>query len=125
MTTAITHSEYEIMRILWREGQPVTYTQIRKELQLKMGWNKSTIQTLITRLRDKGVISAQSLDVLQYTPNVTEQEYLNTEEQDFLDRLFDGSASNFVTALCRNKKLTDDDIEALKVFLETEKDGGQ
>ncbi|MDR2736267.1 MAG: BlaI/MecI/CopY family transcriptional regulator [Gracilibacteraceae bacterium] len=124
MPAAITHSEYEIMRILWREGHPVTYTQLRGELERKMGWNKSTIQTLITRLRDKGVISAQAQEVLLYSPNVSEQEYLNSEGQDFLDRLFDGNAASFVTTLCQNGNLTEDDIDALKAFFQME-DGGK
>ncbi|MCL1790626.1 MAG: BlaI/MecI/CopY family transcriptional regulator [Peptococcaceae bacterium] len=104
------------MRILWREERPVPYGLIRKELELKMGWKKSTTQTLITRLREKGVIDALCHGVLLYTPNITEQEYMNSEEQDFLDRLFEGNAVNLVSALCQNGKLKKDDIDILMNF---------
>jgi len=116
MSSIITHSEYEVMRILWREERPVPYGLIRKELELKMGWKKSTTQTLITRLREKGVIDALCHGVLLYTPNITEQEYMNSEEQDFLDRLFEGNAVNLVSALCQNGKLKKDDIDILMNF---------
>jgi predicted transcriptional regulator len=54
--------------------------------------------------------------VTLYSPTITEHEYLQTEEQSFLDKLFDGSAKKFVTVLCRNGKLDAGDIGELKVF---------
>jgi predicted transcriptional regulator len=122
MSKKIANSELEVMRILWREQRLMTFTEIRKELASKMNWSKSTIQTLVTRLRDKGYIEADAQDVILYSAKITEQGYLQMEEQDFLDRLFDGSAVNFVTALCRNRKVDEDDIATIKAFLEMGED---
>lgn len=112
----ISNAELEVMKILWREKKAVTFADIRTELQNNMGWEKSTINTLIRRLVDKGVISAQKQDVLYYTPNVSETEYIQSEEQDFIDRIYDGSAKNFVAALCKRGKLSETDIDELKDF---------
>ena len=88
----ISNAELEVMRILWREKKPVSFTDIRIELQDTKGWEKSTINTLIRRLADKKVINAQKQDVLYYTPNISEAEYVQSEEQSMIDRLYDGSA---------------------------------
>jgi len=74
MAAKISDSELEVMRILWREGRPLSFAEIRKELESKTEWSKSTIQTLVVRLRDKNIISAQTHYVTLYSPNVTEQE---------------------------------------------------
>ncbi|MDR2167724.1 MAG: BlaI/MecI/CopY family transcriptional regulator, partial [Clostridiales bacterium] len=37
----IADSELEIMRVLWREGRPLSFTEIRKALEGKTKWSKS------------------------------------------------------------------------------------
>ena len=116
MTAKIADSELEIMRILWREKRPLSFAEIRKELEVKTQWSKSTIQTLIVRLRDKGIISANTHYVMLYTPNITEEEYLRGEEQSFINKLFGGSAKKLVAALCQSGQLGESDIDELKEF---------
>ena len=116
--TKIADSELEVMRILWRKGRPLSFAEIRSELEITTQWHKSTIQTLIVRLRDKGIISAHNQYVTLYTPNITKEEYLKAEGQTFLDKLFDGSAKKLVTALCQSGQLKENDIEELKSFFD-------
>ena len=121
MPVKIADAELEVMRILWREERPLSYKTIRKELEVTRGWNKSTIQTLILRLRDKGFINGQhddANDVMMHTPNISESEYIQAEGQNFLDKLFDGNAKKFVTTLCDSGQLDADDIDELIVLLE-------
>lgn len=120
MIPKIADSELEVMRILWREGRPLSFTEIRTELENNTKWSKSTIQTLVVRLRDKGAISTQNYYVTLYSPNVTEQEYINAEGKTFVDKLFDGSAKKLVAALCRNGQLGESDIDELKQFFTME-----
>lgn len=114
----ISNAELEVMRILWREKVPVSFTDIRIELQNTKSWEKSTINTLIRRLVEKEVISVQKKDVLYYIPNVSEAEYIQAEEQNMIDKLYDGSAKNFVTALCHRGKLSEEDIDELKEYFQ-------
>ena len=116
MATKITDSELEVMRILWREGRPLSFAEIRKELESKTSWSKSTIQTLVVRLRDKGIIGTHNHYVTLYTHNITEEEYLRAEERNFLDKFFDGSAKKLVAALCKSGQLGENDIDELKDF---------
>jgi len=120
MFAKISDSELEVMRILWREGRPMPFAEIRAELEEKINWKKSTIQTLVLRLRDKGVITAQNKYVTLYTPNITQEEHIQTEGQTFVDKLFDGSAKNLAAALCRSGQLNENDIDELKAFFKVE-----
>ena len=112
----ISNAELEVMRILWREGKPVPFSDIRTELQNTTDWEKSTINTLIRRLADKGVIAAQKQNVIYYTPNITESEYVQAEEKIMLDKLYGGGAKKIVAALCNRGQLSEDDIDELKAF---------
>ena len=120
----IADSELEVMRILWREGRPMPIGEIRVELEEKTEWKKSTIQTLVSRLRDKGVITAHDKYVTLYSANISQEEYIQAEGQSFIDKLFDGSAKNLVAALCRGGQLGEGDIEELKALFNVE-GGGQ
>jgi BlaI family penicillinase repressor len=122
MTPKISDSELEVMRILWREGRPLSFTEIRTELERNTEWSKSTVQTLVVRLRDKGIISVQTHHVALYSPNITEQEYISAEGKTFLDKLFDGNAKKLVASLCQNGQLAEDDIDELKQFFKIEDD---
>lgn len=112
----VSNAELEVMKILWREKHPVSFSDIRIELQSTMNWEKSTINTLIRRLVDKGVIAVHKQNVLYYTPNISYADYSQMEEQNLIDKLYDGSAKNFVAALCQSGKLSESDIDELKEF---------
>jgi len=112
----IADSELEVMHILWRENRPLSFAEIRTELECKTDWKKSTIQTLVVRLRDKGIINAENNYVTLYTPNITEDEYVNAEGQNFIDKVFGGSAKKLVAALCKNGQLGENDVDELKNF---------
>ena len=116
MPFKIADSELEIMRLLWREGRPLSFAEIRTELEATTDWKKSTIQTLVLRLRDKGAITAQNSYVALYTPNISEEEYLRAEGQSFINKLFDGSAKKLAAALCRSGQLDEGDIDELKDY---------
>jgi len=118
MKPKIADSELEVMRILWQEGRPLSFAEIRTALADKTDWKKSTIQTLLGRLRDKGIVSTQEHYVTLYSPNVSETEYVKTEGQNFIDKLFDGSAMKLVTALCQSGQLDEGDVDELKAFFQ-------
>lgn len=112
----ISNAELEVMKILWREKRPVSFSDMRIELQSTMNWEKSTINTLIRRLVDKGVITAHKQNVLYYTPNISYSDYSQMEEQNLIDKLYNGNTKNFVAALCQSGKLSESDIDELKEF---------
>jgi len=117
MHTKISDSELEVMRILWQEKRPLSFAEIRTQLENATRWSPSTIKTLVTRLRDKGIISTQSHYVNLYTPNITQAEYIQAQEQSLINKLFGGSAKKLVASLWQSGQLEDEDINELRALL--------
>ena len=116
LTVKISDAELEVMRMLWREKQAVSFSDIRAELSDKTGWEKSTIATLLRRLQKKGAISIQEKEIRYYVPNITKEDYITLKKRSLIDKLYDGSTKNFVAALCRSGELTETDIDELKEY---------
>lgn len=116
----ISNSELEIMRILWKQGKPVSSAEIRQQLFLTKGWEKSTVLTLIRRLLDKQVITSEKQEILYYSSLVTEQEYADAQTEEIVSKLYQGSAKNMVAALYQGGKLTNRDIMELKELFHME-----
>ena len=114
LVSKITDAEAEVMRVLWEAGCELPMAEIRKTLEQTSNWEASTIKTLLRRLCDKGVVAATKKEVFYYRPLVSEAEYNEYTTQGLIDRLYDGSAKNLVTALLDSKKLDDTDIEELR-----------
>lgn len=118
LSDKISEAEFAVMNILWREAKPVTFSDIRTELHQKMGWEKSTIATLLRRLQNKGVVSVQEKQIHYYTANITKDEYIKEKEKSMIDKLYEGSAKKFVASLCHRGELTEADIDELKLYFQ-------
>jgi len=115
MEIKIADAELEIMRILWREKRPLKVAEFKDELEQNRGWNKSTTHTLVTRLRDKGLVEpAERYGVARYIPLITEDDYILSEEKSLLEKF--GCAKTLALAMVRNGHLTDNDIEELRDY---------
>ena len=122
MNKSITDAELEIMRLLWRERKPLKFSKIQAELEQSKGWNRSTIYSLVYRLRDKDVIAPlDRYGPAQYVPLVTEDEYILEEEKAVLEKF--GSAKKLVLAMVQNGHLTDADIDELRGHFKVRGDG--
>jgi len=122
MNKTISDAELEVMRVLWKNKKAMTLAELRTEVMQVRDWNKSTVQTLVIRLRDKGIIEPlDKYGPAQYIPLVTEDEYLRSEGKAVLEKF--GSAKKLALALVRSGQLTDSDIEELREFFKMGGDG--
>lgn len=118
----ITESEFEVIKVMWDFGKPITFTEIRERVQNKKGWSQSTIKTLLYRLHEKGVISQEKKDVYYYAPLVSEKEYKDYTTQSLIDKLYKGKAINLLASLVNSNRLDEDDIDELRTLLHEEDD---
>ena len=116
MKVNITVAELSIMRILWREQHPLKVSEIAGELEQRKGWNKSTTNTLSSRLRNKGLIeSTERSGVARYIPLVTEDDFILSEEKVVMEKF--GDAKKLAVAMVRNGHLTASDIDELRDYI--------
>lgn len=112
-------AELEIMQVVWNSENPVTSNYILKELQERRSWPLSTLMTSLARLADKGFISCdRSTGRNLYTSIISENEYKTGASKHFLEKLYNNSLQNMITALYQSKEIKSSDIEELRNFLD-------
>ena len=52
----ISDAEWEVMRVLWAAGEPVTASHVVDALAGRKEWNPRTVKTLLNRLTKKGAL---------------------------------------------------------------------
>lgn len=111
-------SEWYIMEKLW-EAAPRTYVQLCHELKENPGWSRSTVQTMLKRMIDKGILRYEVVGrAKHYYPNFARDDVAVAETRSLLDRAFEGSASLMMSTLVRNKQLTKEEINELSAILQ-------
>lgn len=115
---SIGDAELEIMKVIWKSNEPITSLDIGKEVENK-GWKKTTIATFLTRLVEKGALSAYKQGKLYYyTPVITEREYRKAQTKNLIKALYNGSVRDFAVAFFEEQKLSDKDIKELRAIFE-------
>lgn len=117
---SIGDAELEIMKVIWKAKEPITSLVIGKAVK-KRGWKKTTIATFLTRLVEKGAISAEKQGkIYYYTPLISQKEYRKTQTKKLITSLYNGSVKDFAVSFFEEQKLSDADIEELKAIFQNE-----
>lgn len=117
----LTESEEELVKLVW-ENSSIKSTELVKICEEKFNWKKSTTYTLLKRAEKKGIVKNNNSLII---PCVTEEEYQAEKSSSFLDKHFDGSLPNFLTAFSKENSLNKKDIEELEKLIERHKEGSK
>lgn len=112
----VSDAELEILKVLWANKTSMSDKQIRDALGGESDWSRTTIQTLIKRLLDKGVLLRDKQDVFYYSPAVTAEELAKARTMDLVNTVFGGNAKSLVSTMLNNDILSDDDMDDLKRY---------
>jgi predicted transcriptional regulator len=119
----ITAAESFIMEALWRRG-PLTADDLIDDPGKPQGWGGATVKTLINRLLKKGALKSERIEGrVRYVVQVPRADYVQSESQGLLDRLFEGSLTPLVAHFAENRRLKPDEIKRLKKLLQEMDDG--
>jgi|ERR1700730_5265345 BlaI family transcriptional regulator, penicillinase repressor len=115
---SVSEAESVVLAVLWRAG-PMDTEAVVAALTPQQQWQESTIKTLLNRLLKKGAIQAKKTGRRYvYTPVLTREQWLSSESEGLLDRLFGGRVAPLVAHFSRQRKLTKKDIAELKLLIE-------
>ena len=114
----ISAAESQVMETLWRRG-PLTPDEIIAATAKENNWGAGTVRTLIARLLRKGFLAGARQDGgYFYKPLVSRSDYVRSESQLLLDRLFGGEAGPLVAHFVTEQKLTAADVRKLKKLIQ-------
>ena len=116
----ISAAEWKIMKVLWAKSPQGAY-DVAEALNQTESWHPNTVRTLLTRLRQKGVLAVKKYKNLYlYHPLVSEEDCVHAQSESFLQRLFGGSVRPLLVHFVKRQKLTKADLDVLRRILEEE-----
>jgi len=114
----ISAAESQVMEALWRQDRPLMPEEIIAATAKPNGWGPGTVRTLITRLLRKGaLLGGRQEGGYFYRPLISRADYVRSESQMLLDRVFGGEVAPAVAHLVTQQKLTAADIRKLKKLI--------
>lgn len=114
----ISNAESVVMEALW-DKSPLAAEDITAAVATGQDWTEATVKTLINRLLTKGAVAAEK-DGRRYLyrPLVERADYVTSESEGLLSRLFEGRLAPLVSHFSEQQKLTPQDIAELKALIE-------
>jgi len=114
----ISGAESRIMEALWQRGA-LSVLDIVAEVAEAQAWSDATVKSLIGRLLKKNAVQSSRVDGRTlYMAMVTRADYIRDESRGFLDRLFGGDLTPFVSHFSDHHALSKSDIQQLRALLE-------
>lgn len=100
------------------DRSPVTVAQAVEGFGGPRGLARSTVLTMMERLRKKGHLGRRHVDgIYQYTPRTAPGVAIRQAVQSFVERTLGGSVTPFVAYLAERERLSEDEIAELEVLL--------
>ena len=122
MQESLTNKEFEIMELIWKSNDGITYKELCSTILADNDLTSvKTISTHLFRLTEKGFVRAEGIRRKRvYFAKISRSEYDEFLSRRIVDQLFEGSIKKFVSAFTLTKGLTEQEVLALKALLEQE-----
>ncbi len=115
----LTDSELEVMQVVWQlDG--ATVRQVHEVLSERRQVAYTTVMTMMNILEEKEYLRRSSKEgrAYVYEPVRPKGEVIASMVDDFVAKVFDGSARPLVAGLVRQKKLSKRDLEEIARIIE-------
>ena len=96
--------------IIW-EHEPISSADLVKLCERELSWKKSTTFTVLRRLCQKGIFINEGGSVKSL---ISREEFYSLRSEKFVEEAFGGSLPAFLTAFTTRKKLSPEEIAALR-----------
>jgi len=117
----LTNAELEIMHVVW-ELDGGTVRQVHEVLNQQRPLAYTTVMTMMNILEEKGHLTRQKEGrAYRYQPVRPKSQVISGMVDDFVGRVFEGSAAPLVVSLVKDKKISKKDLDEIaRMIKETE-----
>lgn len=121
----LTPQELEIMKVVWRLGTgKATVRAVYEELLRHRRIAYTSVMTMMNVLERKGHLTKEMQDkAYVYHPTAPQERVIGSMVGEFIDRVFNGSATPLVQHLLDDERLSDDDLKEIQRLLKQRKGG--
>ena len=117
----ISDAEWQVMKIIWMQGEQ-TSTDLIRVLAERFDWSKSTIQTLLARLVEKGCLTRKKEGKsFVYSALLTLDQSRDLLVQDIKDKVCSRRIKQLVVDLIMECDFTQADLEDLEAVISGKK----
>lgn len=114
-------SEWQIMEIIWQEGDGITSAEILNRLKGHTDMTERTIRVLLSRLCKKGLLTSipdeRDSRVLHYRAVRDRDECLEEKSRSFIRHYFGGNNASAIASFIGSEKLSEEEIRMLEELL--------
>ena len=111
--------EARFAELIWRNA-PISSGELVKLCQRELEWKKSTTDTMLRRLCQRGIFENREGTVVSL---LTREEVLAQQSESFLEETFQGSLPQFLAAFTARKPLTEEEIRELEALIRRSSEG--
>ena len=109
----LTEQELEIMKVVW-ELQTATVRDVYEALLRRRKIAYTTVMTMMNILEEKGYLKKRAEDkAYVYRPAQAKAKVMRAMVQDFVSRVFNGSAEPLLVQLVKDRHLSPQDLEKI------------
>jgi predicted transcriptional regulator len=109
----LTDAELEIMHVLW-ELEGGTVRQVHERLNQQRPLAYTTVMTMMSILEEKGHLTRHKEGrAYRYQPVRPKSQVISGMVDDFVGRVFEGSATPLIVSLVKDKKIPKKDLEEI------------
>src|SRR5262245_35284878 len=113
----LTDQELEIMKVIWRKGS-ATVRDVYDDLLSRRKIAYTTVMTMMGILEQKGHLKKSADErAYVYTPAQSQREVVGNMVQDFVKRVFNGSAKPLLVHLVENQKISQQELDEISELL--------
>lgn len=107
-------SDYRFLCVVW-ENEPLTSGELVKLCGEKLGWKKPTTYTVLRKLCQRGFAKNENTVVTSLVSKERVQVY---QSERFVDRVFDGSLSQFLVSFLGEKSISPEEAQKIRKIIE-------
>ena len=115
---ALSKGEMEIVRAVWDLGE-ASVRQVHERLSESKAVEFATVQTFLRRLEAKGYLKGTNRGKVRfYSPRAKPQSVIRQTVDEFVERMFGGSALPLVRCLVEEGKVSAEEVAELRALLD-------
>jgi len=114
----LTEQELELMKIVWRRGR-ATVRDVYEELLANRKIAYTTVMTMMGILEQKGHLKKSADDrAYVYSPAQPQRDVVRSMVEDFVKRVFNGSAKPLLVHLIEDKTISAEELDEISRLLQ-------
>ncbi|SHM34989.1 Predicted transcriptional regulator [Cyclobacterium lianum] len=113
----LSSNEEQVMGIIWELEKALVREVLKRYPEPKPPY--TTLASVIRQLEKKGFLDHVTYGTThQYFPLISKRDYRHRSFNQMVKNYFDGSAQNLLSFMVKEKKLSDEEFEALEKMVE-------